>query len=124
MAANPPPPLKLAASYRLPCLCIDQSPGYNLPRVTKFEWLRELYVDYPHDDRLARKIAATIAPYAELAISHLPPGLVVLRCKYLCLNEMPVLPESLEMLLWAEHKQVQWKPDRRLDGPLPRTLRS
>lgn len=116
--ASTPAALEVAEDNRLPRICINQANLHSLPTVVRFEWLQELYLDA----RSRRKIVGLdekFKPYAHLAISRLPPQLVLFSCAYLGLEEMPVLPDSLERLTWYEG--YMW--DRSLAGPLPSSLR-
>ena len=113
--ASQPLALQIAEDNRLPCIRITDLNFHSLPTVARFEWLRELYLD-----ARTRYVDAAFMPFVLRAISRLPPRLVLFSCSYLDLEEMPVLPDSIERLDWEEY----YDSDRRLAAPLPSSLKT
>lgn len=124
--ASSPAALQVARLNKLPCLRINHSVAYSLPFVTAFDWLKELYIDNPRlpkdgDVEVHGPGRAACDEYVQAAISMLPQRLVVLECKHCFLIEMPILPQSLERLVWLEDCHGF---ERRLAAPLPSSLKS
>lgn len=122
--ASSPTAVQIARLHRLPCIRITHVLAHNLPFVTAFEWLRELYIDDTRSNDNTNESDArdpASQPYLDAAISMLPQQLVVFVCGNCRLTEMPVLPPSLTRLVWTD---IYSDSERRLATPLPSSLRS